>query len=642
MLNAMRRNLKKLSWVLWLVIAAFVGTIFAVWGVGGGGGRQAKDIVAWIDEKPVTAREFYEARQRVREFYQRVYGDKFSEYEAQLQLSDTALAQIIQNQAVLKAAHDLGIYISQDEIQDHILKMPEFHEEGQFSLRRYRRLLQVNHIEEDDFVSQMKTELARSRVQSLLQDAIWVSQAELEAQYRLENEQMRMEFLQINSRAYTEKVKPEQDEIAQFFEQNMAQYQIPEKVSVRYLVLDPNEDKKQDQIMKQVDVTALEIEDYYFENEDKYRTEREVKARHILFQSDGSEPEKDKIAREKAAKILTDLKAGADFEEMAKKFSEGPSAPRGGDLGYFPRQGKMVESFAEAAFALEKGQISDIVKTQFGYHIIKVDDIKPEDVKTLEEATAEIRDILVTEQVTALTEKKADRIREVFDPTQGLEPLTKRFKLKAEETDLFAEKDIIPALGWAPEFSRTAFSLAPDQISPVVKEKDKYYLMVLNERVQAHQASLDEVQDKVKNDLIDKLCLDHARTKMAEVQAALQDGASWSSVADGDVVKIGDTDFFNRKQPLKGIGRDEEVNKLAFQSPVDAVIGPKEIRNMIYLLRITAKQEPDWQKFETEKDQLQSQLLTTKRNKYYTHWLDNCKSKMEVSKNPNFFKELSS
>jgi len=645
MLNAMRKNLKKLSWVLWLVIATFIGTIFAVWGMGGSGGKSTTDrnIVAWIDEQPVTAREFFEARKRVISFYQQVYGDKFDEFEDRLQISETALSQIIQIQALMKAARNLEIAVSTRDVQTYIKRMPYFQVDGRFSKNRYQRLLKMNHMTEKEFVKQIRAEIASERVQHVIKDAVWVSDADLKAHYRLENEKVRLEYLQVNSRYYADKIEPTAAELDDYFEKNKGNYQIPDKVAVLYLEIDPKKMSERETIKNKIQIDLETIEEYYYKNEKKFQQEKEVKASHILVKTAGVEPEQDLLAREKAAKLLAELKAGADFATVAKEHSDDPgSAARGGELGFFKRQGQMVEPFSNAAFALEKGQISDIVKTQFGYHLIKVDDIKEADLKTLADATAEIRETLIHEKAIDLTQQEADRIRENYKPDIGLEALAKRFDLIVAETDLFAAREIVQDLGWVPQFSNAAFELEPNLISQVVKEKDKFYLLVLKEKVEAHQALLEEVKTQTLNNLIEERSLTKARQKMEEIQTQLQTNAEWSSLAEGDLVKIGDTDFFTRKQSIQGIGRDEDIMNQAFQLPISATIGPREIRNMIYMMRVTDKQEPDWTKFAEETEQIRDQLNTSRGDRYFNHWIEKQKSLLEVTKNAKFFEKQSS
>lgn len=642
MLNAMRKNLKKLSWVLWLVIATFVGTIFAVWGVGGGGGKSRSDVVAWIDEKPVTVHEFYETRQRLRSWYQQIYGERFAELEERLQLSDAALSQIIQIEAMKKAASDLNIPVSDDDVKTTIAEMEEFSEDGRFSRRRYQLLLKRNRINESDFIEQMRADLARKKVQQLLSDAIWVSDDELKEMYRINNEMVRLDYIQINSRSFVEGIEPTDKQIEEFFEKKRENYQIPDKVSVRYIEIDPNTLKEDQEFKDQLSITNDEIEEYYYSNDTKFKSEKEVRARHILFKSEGTDEEADKIVRQKAEEVLTKLKDGTDFEEMAKKYSEDTTAANGGDLGFFPRRGRMVEPFSKAAFELEPGQISDIVKTRYGYHIIKTEEIKEESIKELEDVREEIRTTLIDQAAQQYAEKKSERIRERFTAEEGIDALAKRFNLEVVDTPLFAEREVIPDLGWMQEFTKVAFTLEPNEISPPVNEKAKYYLLVLKERVQAHQAQFNEVTEQVKNDLISDLALQKANERMENIEKKIDKGVPWDTLADGEAIKIGDTGLFSRKQSIKGIGRDEDLARESFQQEVGSLIGPKEIRKMLYYFKVAEKQAPDWTKYEDEKETLRKQQLTSAGNKYFNNWIEQIKNEMEVVKNQTFFNKLSS
>jgi peptidyl-prolyl cis-trans isomerase D len=638
MLNSMRKNLKKLSWTLWLVIATFIGTIFAVWGIGGNKEKSDRDVVASIDKVKVSSREFYETQRRVREFYQRIWGDKYAQMEAQLQIADTALNQIIQVQVLIKAAGQLGITYSMEDIKKKIMTMAEFQENGAFSRARYQRLLKYSHLSESEFIQQLKADLSRERVENLVKDSIWLSDDEVKDDYRMENEQVRLEYIQINARGFADKVNPTDEQIKAHFEENKANYQIPEKVSIRYIVFDPNQVKKSESFLKQSQaISDQDVDDYYYEHESSYRTEKEVRASHILFKSDGTDPAKDAAAKAKADEVLAKIKAGSDFAEMAKQFSEDSSAAQGGDVGFFPRQGKMVEQFSEAAFGLPVNQVSEVVKTNFGYHIIKATEIREASLKTLDSVKDEIKNNLLTAQATEYAERESDRLKGLFDSAAGLDPLAKRINLTVEETGLFGRKEVIPKMGWAPAVTEAAFELQKDQISSVIKEQDKFYLMTLKERIAAHQATIEDVKDRVRNDLVEKLCLEKGREKMKEILPRLGSDTPFSTFAEGDIVKVGDTDLFGRRQSIKGIGRDENLISLSFNKKLNEQFGPQEIRNTIYFFRLVEKKEPDWQKFEAEKENLRQKLIEGRGGRYYNAWIEQRKDKMEVTKNPVFF-----
>lgn len=642
MLGSMRKHMKKLSWVLWVVIATFIGTIFAVWGMGGSGRRSGKNVVAVIDEKPVSAKEFYEARKRVKSFYQKIYGNRFNEIEKRLQLSETALSQIIDTRALMKAAKKLGVIVPMTDIIQDLKTYPAFQVKGHFSKNRFKRLLKYNHITEKDFLKELRQDVARKRVKNILQDAFWATNDELKANYRLDNEKARLEFLQISARAFSEKLNPTDEQLKTFFEKNKKDYQVPDKVSVSYVEINPADMLKRENFKKKISIDDDEIETYYYDNQDKFESEKEVRASHILIKSSGKDPIADKKAKDKIMKILVELKNNEDFASLAKKYSEDSSAAKGGDLGFFKRHGAMVEPFASVAFRLKKGAISDIVKSQFGYHIIKVTDIKKATSKSLDDATPEITKILTAEKAKELSGEEAERMREYFDTNNDIKALAKRFKLTVKETKLFAQKDILKELGWAPDFMQAAFDLKKKQISPVVKVNDKFFLITLKNRVPAHQAALDEVKTKVSQDWIDKVSIEQANAKMKEIQTKALKSQNWGKLADGQIVKLGDSGLFSRKQSIKGIGKNEQLTLDTFLKPINSIIGPLEIKNNVFLIRITDRKEPDWKNFEQNVKNLQAQTSFTKGALYFNKWLENFKKQMKIEKNQTFFANLSS
>ncbi|MBW2333456.1 MAG: peptidyl-prolyl cis-trans isomerase [Deltaproteobacteria bacterium] len=204
--------------------------------------------------------------------------------------------------------------------------------------------------------------------------------------YSYQKEKVNIGFVSFNPRDFKGKTEVKQDEKEAYFKAHKEKYRIPEKIKIAYLVLDPSD------FLDKVSITEKEISDYYELNQERFKNPKKIKARHILLKvsPDASESE-NKETKERALSLLKRLKNGEDFAALAKKYSQGPTASRGGDLGYFTR-GKMVKPFEKLAFSLKKGEIGGPVKTRFGWHIIRVDDIKEATVKTF----SEVRNQIVT------------------------------------------------------------------------------------------------------------------------------------------------------------------------------------------------------------------------------------------------------
>lgn len=638
MLNAMRKNLKKLSWTLWLVIITFIGTIFAVWGIGGNTGSDRPDVAAWIDDKPVSAQEFYDAQRRIRNYYQQVFGEKFAEMESRLQIGDMALQQLIQVQALIGAAKELGLSASSEDIGHMIKSMPEFQEQGVFSRTRFERLLKYSHISENDFLEQVRADMLRQQIQRFIQESVWVSDAEVKDNYRLEHERSRLAYLQVDAKAISATLTPSTEELTTWFEERKADYQLPAKIAVSYMSFDPERYKTNERFVNaQGYVSEEDIEDFYYENEDDYRTEKEVRASHILIKSDGTDPALDQIASTKAQEILDKIREGSDFAEMAIQYSEDASGPQGGDVGFFPRSGRMVEPFAAAAFDLKKGRTSEVVKTRFGYHIIKVTEIKEATLAPLESVANDIKQKILLGRAVKYAETEAERMRGSFKSDLGFEALAKRAELEAMTTEPFAEREIIPSLGWMPEFSQAAFALKDGEISSVIKERDKFFLIALKERFPSRQAEFDEVRDKVRDAYIERTSLQQAGELMEKLVPQIEAGTDWATIADGETIKIGDTGLFGRKESIQGIGQDENLVNMTFAKNANDTFGPLETGGAFYYFRVIEHQQPDWNAFEQEKESLRTKLLAGKRNRYFNFWTEQLTAKARVVKNPAFF-----
>src|SRR5712671_7611159 len=273
---------------------------------------------------------------------------------------------MVDERAALAEAERLGIKVSDEEVRQRIFAMPAFQENGGFiGETRYQQLLRMQRppMIASEFEDNIRHGLAVEKLRGSLTDWLSVNDKDLEREYHRRNDKVKLAVVSFTADSFRTQVNATDAEIASYFDAHKNDFKIPEKRKIRYLLIDI------EALRAKTIVPAADIEREYNNNSEQYTTPEQVRASHILLKTEGKE---DAAVKAKAEELLKQARAGADFADLAKKNSEDEaSAKNGGDLDYFTR-GKMVAEFDTVAFALQPGQLSDLVKSQFGYHIIKV------------------------------------------------------------------------------------------------------------------------------------------------------------------------------------------------------------------------------------------------------------------------------
>src|SRR5436190_7696618 len=456
MLDTMRRHKNWLKWSLALVVLAFIALYFPSYmNTGTTIGASASDVVATVNGTDIRGVDFQRRYQNQIQAYQQQYGGNINEQLLrQLGIDQQILQQMVDEQAALAEAEHQGIRVSDEELAQQIFSIPALQENGRFiGEQRYEQLLasQYPPITKNDFEQSLRRSMMIDKLRSAVTDWVAVSDADLEREYRNRNEKVKLQVVALTADKFRDKVTVNDADVASYYDAHKTEYRKGESRKIRYLLVD------RDQLRSRVTVTPQEIESYYNSNVQQFQTPEQVRASHILLKTDG----KDEAAvRKQAEDVLKQAKApGADFAALAKKYSEDDgSKANGGDLDYFSK-GRMVPEFETAAFAMQPGQISDLVKSQFGFHIIKVVDKKPASTRTLDETRAQIQETLaaqrVDQQITTRTHDLDTRVSKPAD----LDTVGKEAGVVVSESGFFTRDEPVPGLGPAADIASQAFQL---------------------------------------------------------------------------------------------------------------------------------------------------------------------------------------
>ncbi len=370
-----------------------------------------------------------------------------------------AVEQLISVKALEYEAARLGIKVTDAEVKDDIRNMPEIGEllfpEGNFiGEKKYEEQLTLLGTTPAEFEQETRETLLRRKLLYSISDTVTASQADIEKEFRKRNTKVRLEYALLLANDVANKVNPSEAELKVYFETHKGNYVdiSTEKRHARYVLLGPA------LLGSAAKVTDDEVQRYYDQNRARFRTEDEVNVRHILVRvPSGSDEKAVAAARAKAEGILKQLRAGAGFDDLAKKNSDDTgSAQQGGSLGWVGR-GRLVPEFEQAMFSLPKGQPSDPVKTTFGFHIIRVDDRRSGGTRPLDQVRDSIVAQLQAEKSRRLLENLAETVQEEAR-RQGLNAAAARRKLQVLDPGFFTRKESLPGIGSSPEFIAAVFS----------------------------------------------------------------------------------------------------------------------------------------------------------------------------------------
>jgi peptidyl-prolyl cis-trans isomerase D len=395
---------------------------------------------------------------------------------------------------------------------------------------------------------------------------------------------------------------------------------------VRYLLLD------RDLMRSRITVSPQDAEAYYNANIQQFQTPEQVRASHILLKTDGGKDEA--AVRKQAEDILKQAKApGADFAALAKKYSEDEgSKATGGDLDYFSK-GRMVPEFESAAFSMQPGQISDLVKSQFGFHIIKVVDKKPASTRTLDEVRAQILDTITSQRVD---QQIADRTRDLdtrITKPADLDAIAKESGVTAAESDFFARDEPVPGIGSAPQVASSAFELKDGDVSKALQSpRGPVYITVTGKR-DPYVPKLEEVKDRVREDVIKVRAAELSKQKAAEIASALRSAKDFAAAAKAQGLEAKDTALIARGSPLPDIGVSADVDKVAFSLPVGGVSDPIPTSSGTVIVRVAERADVTPEAFKQARETFRTQLLNERRERFFSSYMTKAKEGMKIQVN---------
>jgi peptidyl-prolyl cis-trans isomerase D len=555
MLDNIRRNAQ--GWGVKLIFGLII-IVFVFWGVGSFTGDGGK-VVAYVDDDPITLKEFQETYTRAMDNVRRQNPNMSQSDIQDMDLARQVLFQMVDTRLLDRKAADLGFTVSDKELREAVTSVEAFHnEEGRFDRQIYEMLLSSQGLTMSGFEAQMRQQLRLAKLQDSVQGTMRATPEQARDIFDFVREKAGVDYILFPEKDYMDAADPAQEDIESYYQENQARFQVPEQISVRYLTITPANLARPEAVSEQA------VADYYENNLGEFTSKASVHARHILFSIEEGAGEKAvEEARERAMNTIEELRRGADFAALARERSDGPSASRGGDLGWFTAE-RMVEPFSEAAFSLEPGEISQPVRTRFGFHVIKVLETRPAESRTLEEAAPEIRKRLAADRAA---DQLADTLDNVLDRVlsgDSLEATATDLNLPLGETDLFSRGRFPAGLGLDPQDEQPLFELAVGEVTDMPLEIDNGYLLA--EKIGEKPAHVRPLED-VRPDIVTTLARRQAAELALEDAGRVLDTISQSGLGPQYAARLRPSQPFTRQGVIPELGSNPELTRDAFATP---------------------------------------------------------------------------
>jgi peptidyl-prolyl cis-trans isomerase D len=624
MLDFMRRQQSNLKWVWVILIFIFSVTLVTLYIPAGDLPTVSlTNDVASIGGETITAREFQAA---YKNYVDRMRGQITPEMMKAFRFDRQIMDALIERHVITEEAKRLGLDVNPAEVEQKILDNPVFRENGAFiGNARYQAILAQANLSVEDFESTVGNELLTDKLRSFITASVNVSDADVEQEYKRRNEKAKLDYFVVDASKLEGKVTVTDQDQKDYFEKNKTKYTIPEKRKAKYIFFESLK------LRSEIKVTDDELRQYYEQHRDEYTLPERVKAQHILFKTQGKSPEEIEKIKEKARGVLERVKKGEDFGGLAKQFSEDTTASSGGDLGDFGR-GQMAPEFERSAFSLGVGAISDLVQTQFGIHIIKVNGKQERRERPFEELKEAIRPIVETRKAEQRASDLAQQAAVDLVNNKDLDAVAKKYNAVVKETPLMEPGQPIQELGNAAELDRKMFALNKGEIGTAIQVDRGYVVPQVIDIVAAHPAALDEVRDKVAVDVKAEKAKELGAQRTKQVEELLKGGKDLSAAAKAVGAEIKTSEQLTRGASIPEFGPTGELDKEVFTLPIGKPGTPLTVAGKTIAFAVKERQPINPEEMKKSLDMIRNEIVPQRREQYFRAYILEVRKKMEASK----------
>jgi peptidyl-prolyl cis-trans isomerase D len=599
-------------------------------------GQPSQGVLAKVAGQDITTQEVRDRARAIAEQQVAQYGPMGKQLLPMImpRAISQSVEQLITGRAIVAEAERMGLKATPEDVRDelqHGRYGATLFPGGKFiGEQAYESLLAQNNLTVATFEQDVKNEILEQKLATLITGSASVSDADIRQEFQKRNTKVKFEYAVLSQDDIRKGLHPTDEELKAFYARNQARYKdsIPEKRKIAYAFLDKSK------VMAQVQVSLEELRAYYNQHQNEYRVQDEVKVSHILIKTpvagaDGKVDEKGvEEARKKAEDVLKQVKGGAKLEDLAKKYSDDPgSAKQGGELGWIGR-GRTVPEFEKAAFSLGKGQISDLVKSSYGFHIIRTEDKHDAHLKTLDEVKDQIEPLIRQQKASRMLENAGNALLDQAR-SQGLEKAAAAKGLNVVTTDFVSRTDVLPGIGSSPQFMEAVFSereKAPPDMAQLGQGAAVFQLLAIRPPA---TPTFEEIRSKVENEFKNERASILLNQKTQELSDRAKTGHDLKKAAKELGAAIKTSDFVLPDGQVPDIGSMTGQAAVAFSLKPGEISGPITSGANGVVLSLLEKQEPTDQDFAAKKDQIRDGLLRNKQQDLFGMFLSNLRQQME-------------
>jgi len=505
--------------------------------------------------------------------------------------------EMILQRALAYEAEALGFQVTDAQVTDAIREtIPSLFPDGKFVGKdAYAAMLAQQNLSIAQFEDDLRRQLLLGRLRAVALEGIIVTPSEIAEEYRRKNEKIKVEWVKLTADKYKNESQPTAEDLQAYFKVNSARYQIPEKRDLTYLLADP---AKIEQNLNPSDADLLSL---YNQNKEAFRVPERLRVQHILLKTTGKPPADEPAIKAKAEDLLKQVRAGASFADLAKKNSEDESSAKNaknpGELQDWVTRGQTVKEFEDAAFALKPGQVSALVKTQYGYHIVKVLAHEDGHLRTFEEAKSDLAAQWKKQRVADIMQNVADKAQTQLqkDPTHPEVVAAQIFMQPARVTG-YTQGQLLPEIGSNPDFAQAVGGLKAGEVSqPVALSDNRIVLAVVMAVTPTRPAKLEEVESSVRQTLVENRSAAALQKHAQDLFNAAKSAGELAKAAKAAGLEVKTSDEFTRSGSVEGVGSASYLQE-AFARPDGTVLGPISVPDGMVVARVTQHIQADMSK----------------------------------------------
>ncbi len=612
-----------------LLLVALSMVVTLIPGFGSMGSGQDDNVVAEIGDYALSARDI---NQRV----QAAMRNKAFPREMASFYVPQMIDALITDYAIIEKAQQLGFRVTEDDIAKAIrMIFPQLFPGGEFAGKQaYAMVLSQQNTTIPEFEANLRNQILLMRMQNLVSDGVIVTPADIEKEYRRRNEKIKLEYIALTADKLRSEVNITPEEIRNQYLANKAQYTVAQQRTFDVLIAD------QAKLAERINVSDAELRRAYEANQDQYRNPERVQVRHILLTTTGKPAADIPQIQARAEDILKQLKSGANFADLATKYSEDPvTAKKGGNLGWVVR-GQTVAAFESAAFSLKPGEMSNVIKTEYGFHILQVLAKEPARLKPFEEVKDQIADEMKKQQAIDLVQRLADQAHdELARAPQQAKEIADKLGLEFYHMPRVSPGASVPGIGFSRELDDAVATAELRTATPVVQvAPEKLAVAAVTEIIPARPAELNEVEGQIRDQLTAQkaAALLDQRAKEAAERARTGD---LKAIAKSMGLEVKTTQAFTRDGAADGIGSADMLAE-AFGKPVGAVVGPIGAGPQRFVVKVIEETPADMSQLAAQRDQIREQVKREKAREQYAMFEESVRDALIKSGKIKIHKEV--